>query len=157
MRDRKDYEFYIFLDYSENLIRYSIIKQQKMQELLPKISKFAHFNGHRNKIIYIQHINNTIKREKIISFFEKIRIEKVNKNVDLFIEILEFIKTHGKCIIFLSVDDFQFKKLKKLINLVDGENTDILKESQLKKGTPEYKTSLVIDNLLNIERRRNAK
>ena len=83
-----------------------------------------------------------------------IRLEKTSRNVELFIEILEFIKKHSNCIIFLSVDDYQFKKLKKLINLVDGSNTEIRKESQLKKGTPEYRLSLVIDNLLNIERRK---
>lgn len=154
MRARKDYDYYIFLDYSENLVGYNIIKQKKINELLPKILRFEHYKNRRHRKIYLKHINNTIKREKIKSYFEKIKIEKSTKNIDLFIEILEFIKKYDNCIIFLSIDNFQFKKLKKLISLVDTKNTEIKKESELKKGTPEYQTSLVIDNLLNIERRK---
>ena len=154
MRAGKDYDYYIFLDYSENLVGYNIIKQKKINELLPKILRFEHYKNRRHRKIYLKHINNTIKREKIKSYFEKIKIEKSTKNIDLFIEILEFIKKYDNCIIFLSIDNFQFKKLKKLISLVDTKNTEIKKESELKKGTPEYQTSLVIDNLLNIERRK---
>ena len=154
MKSRKDYDYYIFLDYSEDLIGYNIIEQKKIIELLPKLSRFEHYKGRRNRKIYLKHINNTIKREKIKTYFEKIKIERSQKNTELFIEVLEFIKKHKNCIIFLSVDDYQFKKLKKLLLLVDGENTDIKKENELKKGTPEYKVSLVIDNLLNIERRK---
>ena len=33
-----------------------------------------------------------------------------------------------------------------------GKNTIIKQESELKEGTPEYQASLVLDNLLNIER-----
>jgi hypothetical protein len=157
MKDRKEYDYYIFIDYSEGLVGYSIIEQKKINELLPKISKFEHYRSHRNKKVYMKHINNTIKKENIKDFFEKIKIEKVDKNIDLFIEVLEFIKKHENCIIFLCVDDYQFKKLRRLLYLVDGGNTDVKKESQLKKGTPEYRTSLVIDNLLNIERKKNEK
>ena len=154
MKNRKDYDYYIFLDYSEDLIGYNIIEQKKICELLPKISRFGHYKGRRNRKVYLKHISNTIKREKIKSYFERTKIEKSRKNIELFTEILEFIKKHKNCIIFLSVDDYQFKKLRKLLSLVDGGNTDIRKESGLKKGTPEYQMSLVIDNLLNIERRK---
>jgi len=91
-----------------------------------------------------EHINNSIKRDRIKSYFEKIRIGPSKNNIDIFTEVLEFIKGHEKCIIFLSVDDYQFKNLKNCLILVDGENTDIKKESELKKGTPEYQTSLVL-------------
>jgi len=157
MRDRKDYDYYIFIDYSENLVGYNIIEQKKIDELLPKISKFKHYREHRNKKVYIKHISNTIKRENIKEFFKKIKIAEVKKNLELFTEVLEFVKSHDNCIIFLCIDDYQFKKFRRLLHLVDGENTDIKKESQLKKGTPEYQTSLVIDNLLNIERRKENK
>lgn len=157
MKNRKDYDYYVFLDYSEDLIGYNIIEQKKIIELLPKISRFEHYKGRKNRKIYLKHIIKTIKREKIKSYFEKIKIGESRKNVELFIEILEFIKNNKNCIIFLSVDDYQFKKLKKLLFLVDGENTDIRKESELREGTPEYQVSLVIDNLLNIERRKQGK
>lgn len=155
MRNRKDYDYYIFIDYSENLVGYSIIEQKKIDGLLPKISKFKHYREHRNKKVYIKHINDTIKREKVKDFFERIKIAEVNKNLDLFTEVLEFVKMHDNCIIFLCIDDYQFKKFRRLLHLIDGEYTDIKKESQLKKGTPEYRVSLVIDNLLNIERRKD--
>jgi hypothetical protein len=103
------------------------------------------------KILFIYSMGD---KRQTKSFFEKIKIEKLRKNVEMFTEILGFIKKHENCIIFLSVDDYQFKKLRKLLSLVDGKNTEIKKESQLKKGTPEYQVSLVIDNLLNIERRK---
>ncbi len=154
MKSRKTYDYYIFLDYSENLIGYTIIEQKKMIDLLPKISRFGHYKGRKNRKVYLKKINNTIKREGIKDYFEKIKIEESRKNVEVFTEILEFIKRNKNCIIFLSVDDYQFKKLKKLLYLVDGENTDIKKESGLKKGTPEYQVSLVIDNLLNIARKK---
>ncbi|HLD54794.1 MAG TPA: hypothetical protein VJB35_00900 [Candidatus Nanoarchaeia archaeon] len=157
MSERKDYDYYIFLDYSEDLIGYNIIEQKKIITLLPKISRFEHYKGRKNRKIYLKHIGDTIKREKIKSFFEKIKIEESRKNVELFTEVLEFIKIHKHCILFLSVDDYQFKKLSKLLYLIDGKNTEIKKESQLKKGTPEYQVSLVIDNLLNIERRKQGK
>lgn len=155
MKERKYYDYYIFLDYSEDLIGYNIIEQKKMNELLPKISRFEHYKGKRNRKIYLKHIAKTIRRERIKSYFEKVEIVESRKNIELFTDVLEFIKKHEKCIIFLSVDDYQFKKLKKLLVLVDGENTDIKKESELKKGTPEYQVSLVIDNLLNIKRRQD--
>ena len=153
MKSRKDYDYYIFLDYSEDLIGYNIIGRKNVGELLSKISRFEHYKGRRNRKVYLKHIKNTIKREKIKSYFEKIEIRDSRKNVDLFIEVLEFIKRHGKCVLFMSVDDYQFKKLKRLLRLVDGKNTDVKKESELKRGTPEYQMSLVIDNFLNIERR----
>ncbi len=155
MKNRRDYDYYIFLDYSEGLIGYNIIEREKIGELLPKIVRFEHYKGRRNRKVYLKHINNTIKRENIKSYFEKIRILESRKNMELFIEIMEFVKGHEKCIIFMSVDDYQFKKLRRLIRLVNGENTEIRKESELKRGTPEYRVSLVIDNLLNIERRKD--
>jgi hypothetical protein len=39
-----------------------------------------------------------------------------------------------------------------MVNIVDGENVIIKQESELIKGTPEYRASLVLDTLLNIER-----
>ena len=155
MKNQKEYDYYIFVDYSESLIGYSIIQQKRIGELLSKISRFEHYRNHRNKKVYIKHINNTIKRENVKDFFEKIKITKSEENIFLFTEVLEFVKFHNNCVIFLSIDDYQFKKFKRLLSLIDRGYVDIRKESQLKKGTPEYQVSLVIDNLLNIERRKS--
>ena len=153
---RKGFDYYIFIDYSENLIGYNIIKKENLSVLLPKISKFRHYKDSQKRKIYLSHIKKTIQREGIRNYFEKIKIVNLRKNVDLFVDVLEFIKKHERCIIFISVDDFQYKTFMKLVHVVDGDKTRVIKESQLKRGSIEYKLSLVLDNLLNIERRKNA-
>jgi len=152
----KEFDYYIFIDYSENLIGYSIIEKSKIKEILPKISKFKHYKGSRNRKIYLSHIKNTIKREKIMAYFEKVKIMSMRDNIELFAEVLDFIKKHEKCIIFISIDDFEYKSFRKLVQVVDNDKTKVVKESQLKVGSTEYQLSLVIDNLLNIERRKDV-
>jgi ribosomal protein L15 len=89
MKKRKDYDYYLFVDYSEDLVGYSIIKQEKIQYLLPKISKFTHYKDKKNRKIYLNKIKENIRREKILSFFEKIKIQKVCKNLDLIGEFFD--------------------------------------------------------------------
>ncbi|MEK6893058.1 MAG: hypothetical protein AABX07_02550 [Nanoarchaeota archaeon] len=151
----KEFDYYIFIDYSENLVGYNIIEKNKIKELLQKIKRFRHYKGSRDRKIYLSHIKNTIKRDRIRTYFEKIKIMSSKDNIGLFAEVLEFIKKHDNCIIFISVDDFQYKAFMKLVHVVNNK-TEVVKESQLKIGSVEYQLSLVIDNLLNIERRRNA-
>ena len=152
----REFDYYIFIDFSENLIGYDIIEKSKVKEILPKISKFKHYKGSRNRKIYLNHIKNTIKRERIRDYFEKVRIMSMRDNIELFAEVLDFIKKHEKCIIFISVDDFQYRSFMKLVRVIDDDKTKVVKESQLKVGSTEYQLSLVIDNLLNIERRKDA-
>jgi len=71
------------------------------------------------------------------------------------VKFLEFIKKNENCIVFVSIDDFQFRSFRKLIQILDGERTKVIKESQLKKGTIEYKMGLIIDTQLNLMRRKN--
>jgi len=68
------------------------------------------------------------------------------------LDVLEFLKKHENCIIFISVDNRQYPTFRKMVNIVDGKNIIVKQESELVKGTPEYQTSLVLDNILNIER-----
>lgn len=153
-KDMKEFDYYIYIDYSENLIGYSIIERSKLKELLPKISRFKHYKEARNKKLYLQNIKKTIKRDNIKSSFLKFKIKETHKNIDIYTDVLEFIKKHENCIIFISVDNRQYPAFRKMINIVDGGNVVIKQESELIKGTPEYQTSLVLDNLLNIERLR---
>jgi len=81
-------------------------------------------------------------------------MEKVILTEKNFSRLKEFVKKNKHCIIFVSIDDFQFKHFKRLLNVVDGGNTEIIQESKLKNGTPEYQMSLIIDTMLNIERRK---
>src|SRR3989344_5312182 len=75
----KEFDYYIFIDYSENLIGYSIIEKEKLKELLPKISKFAHYRQLRHKRAYIQSIKKIIEKEKIKDFFISSKICELSK------------------------------------------------------------------------------
>jgi len=147
-----EFDYYIFIDYSTNLIGYDIIERKKLKDLLPRISKFAHYRELKYKRQYVKSIKKIIKKEKIINFLLKIKIKELRKNLEIYSDILNFIRNHEKCIIFISVDDHEYNNFKKLVKVVNGEETKIVQESKLKKGTLEYNLSLIIDTLLNIER-----
>lgn len=151
----KEFDYYIFIDFSENLIGYNIISKEKLKELLPKISKFRHYKELKHKREYLNSTKKLFERDRIISYILKTKIKSVRHNLDIFIEVSEFIKKYDNCIIFISVDNFQYKAFRKIVNLVDGSKVDIVKESQLKKGSQEYQLSLIIDTQLNLTRRRN--
>ena len=82
----------------------------------------------------------------------KFKIREMYKNIEIHLDVLEFLKKHKNCIIFISVDNMQYPAFKKMVNIVDGENIVVKQESELIKGTLEYQASLVLDNMLNIER-----
>ena len=148
----KQFDYYIFIDFSENFIGYIILEDKKFEELLSKISRFKHYKDVRNRKLYLKNVNKTIKREKIKSDFLKFKIKEMCNNTTIYADVLEFLKTHKNCIIFISVDNRQYEAFNKLVGFVDSKNVLVKKESELVNGTPEYQASLVLDNLLNIER-----
>ena len=150
----KEFDYYIFIDYSENLMGYSIIEKEKLKELIPKISRFRHYREARDRKQYLRNVKKTIKRDNIKSSFLKLKIKEVHKNMEIYLDVLEFLKKHENCKIFISVDNRQYLAFRKMINIVDGENIVVKQESELVKGTSEYQASLVLDTLLNIERLR---
>jgi len=117
----KQFDYYIFIDFSENLIGYNIINYEKMIELLPKISRFSHYKNLRHKGAYIKSIKSRIEKEKIISYFIKYKIKELYRNTEIYADVLEFIKNHNNCIIFVSVDNRQYKAFNKLVGFVDGK------------------------------------
>ena len=76
----KEFDYYIFVDFSENLIGYSIITKDKLNELIPKISRFKHYRDVDNKKLYLKNIKKTIKKDEIESSFIKLKIKDMNKN-----------------------------------------------------------------------------
>lgn len=148
----KEFDYYIFIDFSENLIGYNIIHKGRIKELLSKTNKFGHYREAKNKSLYIKNVRNTFKREKLQQYFVKGRIRNIKDNIELFMDVGEFVKKHNNCIIFLSVDDKQFSAFEKFVKIINGDNIKVLKESQLKKKTIEYSLSLILDNWLNAER-----
>jgi len=148
----REFDYYIFIDFSENLIGYSIIKKEKLKELLPKILRFKHYKSTKNRRLYLKNINKTISKNNIKSYFMKLKIKNLRRNMEIYLDVLEFLKKHENCIIFISVDNRQYPAFRKMVNIVDGKNIIVKQKSELVKGTPEYQTSLVLDNILNIER-----
>ncbi|MDO8517565.1 MAG: hypothetical protein Q7S33_05565 [Nanoarchaeota archaeon] len=155
----KEFDYYIFIDYSVNLVGYTIIEKKKLFDLVPRISKFAHYKELKNKSSYIHSIKEIIKKNDILNFFLKHKIREMRQNMDLYLEVFDFIKKHTNCIIFISIDDHEYPNFEKFVKIVDGNKTIVKPESKLIKNTPEYRASLVLDTLLNIERlkRQNEK
>jgi len=150
----KEFDYYIFIDYSVNLIGYSIIERKKLFDLVPNISKFSHYKDLKNKTHYIHSINDIIRKKGILDFFIKTKIREIRHNMEIYLDVLDFIKKHFNCIIFISVDDHEYSNFEKFVKVVDGNKTIVKPESKLVKNTPEYRASLVLDTLLNIERLR---
>ncbi len=152
----KEFDYYIFIDYSEDIIGYDIIGKTKIKELLPKISKFNHYRDLKYKSAYIQSIKKVLDKNKILSYILKLKIKNTFETPEIYSDILEFLKYHDNCLIFISVDDKQYSNFEKLIKIIDGKNIKMVKESKLKKDSSEYKMSLILDTLLNMKRLENA-
>ncbi|MCK9596037.1 hypothetical protein M0R19_02555 [Candidatus Pacearchaeota archaeon] len=146
------FDYYIFIDYSENLLGYMIVDKDKIEQFLPKISRFAHYKTLKCKSKYLQSIKVRIKKDKIKEDLLKLKIRNVRETPEIYADLVEFIHNHGNCLIFISVDNKQYSNFERLVNNVDGCGSTIVRESQLKKDSKEYKMSLVLDTLLNIER-----
>ena len=148
----KDFDYYIFIDYSENLLGYMIIENKKLKDLLPKITHFAHYKELKHKREYLHAVKRIIENEKVLSYFFKHKLREMRHNLDIYTDVLNFIKKHDNCIIFISIDNHEYPNFKKLVGITTRDTTVVKKESQLVKRTPEYQASLVLDILLNIER-----
>jgi len=148
----KEFDYYIFIDYSENFLGYLIIKKEDIRDFLPKISKFSHYKELKHKPAYIHSIKKIIEKNKILSCPLKMKIRKATDTPEIYSDILEFLKSHNNCLVFISVDNKQYSNFERLVKIIDGTNTKVVKESELKKDTFEYRISLVLDTLLNIER-----
>ena len=149
---QKQFDHYIFIDYSENLLGYLIIEKNKIREFLPKISKFAHYSDLKYKPGYLHSVKKRIENDRIRNYLLKLKIKDVRETPEIYADLVEFIKKNDNCLIFICVDDKQFSNFERLVKGIDGKNNKVVKESQLKKDSQEYRISLVLDTLLNIER-----
>ena len=148
----KQFDYYIFIDYSENLLGYMIIEKSRIPEFLLKISKFAHYKELKHKSAYLHSIKKIIEKNMVLSYMLKIKIRKTTDTPEIYSDILEFLKEYDNCLIFISVDNKQYSNFERLVSIIDGKDIKVVKESDLREDTPEYKMSLVLDTLLNIER-----
>jgi hypothetical protein len=148
----KQFDYYMFIDYSENFIGYMVVDKNVISEFLLKITKFAHYNNIKHKPAYIHSIKKTIEKNEILSFLLKSKIRKTTATPEIYSDILEFLKNHENCLIFISIDNKQYSNFEKLVKIIDGANTKVVRENELKKDSQEYRMSLVLDTMLNIER-----
>jgi len=148
----REFDYYIFIDYSENYLGYLIIEKEKIKKFIPKISKFAHYRELKYKKAYLDSIKKRIDKNKICSYLYKFKIRKTEATPEIYSDLLEFLKEHNNCLIFICVDNKQYRNFKKLVKIIDGDNIKVVKESELKKDTFEYRISLVLDTLLNLTR-----
>ena len=150
---RENIDYYIYIDYSADLIGYNIIEKKKINLILPKIAKFRHYKEERHKKIYLLKMKREIKSSDLISLILKQKIKHIKDNILVFLEVIEFVKKNDNCLIFLSVDNNQFKAFTKLLDMIPHKShITVVKESELKRKSLEHKLSLVIDTILNLER-----
>ncbi len=151
----KEFDFYIYIDYSEKLMGYLIIECKNKDVLLKKINGLKHFKDMRNKEQYLHKVKNIFKKNSIESLLYKSKIVYTRDTIIILEEVIFFIKKNRDFNIFISIDDKHHDSFVRLFKEFDNFDFIIIKESKLKIGTEEYQLSLIIDNLLNIERRKN--
>ena len=150
---KEAFDYYIYLDYSERLIGYVIMESKNIPELLPKLIKFRHFKNEKHKRTYIIKIKREIRKLEIGRLILKEKIQQMKDNLPIFLEVIEFVKKYDNCKIFASIDNNQYHAFVRLLNMIPHkDHVKIVKESELKKDSVEYKLSLIIDTKLNIER-----
>ncbi|MEK6956235.1 MAG: hypothetical protein AABW52_06240 [Nanoarchaeota archaeon] len=145
-----DFDYYIFIDYSEEVLGYFIIKKEEIVNIMPKISKFSHYRELKYKKAYLNSIRRIIEENKIIESFLKLKITEIRHTLEIYADLVEFLKNNSDSLIFISIDDNQYSNFERLVKNVG--NNKIVKEGQLKKYSKEYKLSLIIDTLVNIKR-----
>lgn len=150
----KQFDYYIFIDYSENLIGYIIVNKNKVKELIPKVSKLKHYTKLKYKRQYLGSMKKLFEKNKILDLLEKERVTELRQNIEICSEIFDFCRKNSQAEIFISVDDRQHNGFMRLAKILDGRRFTIIKEGKLKKGSEEYKISLIIDTLLNLKRRK---
>ena len=151
----KEFDYYIFIDYSESLIGYIILDKDKIADCLSKISKLKHYKILKHKQLYLKSMKKLFERNEVLKCLDKHKITELRQNIELCSEVFDFCKNKPESKIFISVDDRQYKGFMNLIKIVDGKRFTIVKEGKLRKNSSEYKLSLIIDTLLNLRRTRN--
>ncbi len=94
------------------------------------------------------------KKNNILSLIDKVKISELRTNLKICGDVLEFIRRRKNLNFFISVDDKQYRNFEKLVGVFEKENLVVVREGKLKKGSNEYKLILIIDTLLNIERKK---
>lgn len=152
MGNKKQFDYYIFIDYSEELIGYIVIRGSEINEILSKIVNLKHYKEVKNKKEYLKSIKKIFEKNHLYSYLSLVKICEIRKKQDIYLEIKEFINSHKNNSIFLSVDDKQKPSFDRFFAFTNLSVVKILKEGRIIRNSTEYKLNLIIDNLLNIVR-----
>jgi len=102
------FDYYIFIDYSENLIGYNIIEKESVKELIKEAIKLRHFKKLKHKRTYLLKVKKIFKKGRINSLIYKQKIYFVRDTLLAFNEIVEFVKKNQDKKIFISIDNKQY-------------------------------------------------
>ncbi len=152
----KEFDYYIFIDYSEDYLGYLIVSKEKIKEALLKTTKFKHYKEVRCKSAYIKSVKKSIQLNELYLLFDKIKIKKKCDTLEIYFEILNFLKNNFDKKIFICVDDKQYFSFQKMTNIFNSKEVFIIKESKLNKYSSEYKLNLILDTILNLTRLNNT-
>ena len=150
----KQFDYYVFIDYSDNLIGYIILNKEKIKGCFPWINKLKHYRRIKRGSLYLKAMKNMFERNNVLGSLEKHKVTELRYNLELCSEIFEFCKSKPDSNIFISVDDRQYLGFMKLMNVLDGKKFTIVKEGKLIPNSIEHKLSFIIDTLLNLKRTR---
>ena len=106
---KKEFDYYIFIDYSDNLIGYIILSREQIKDCVLKTSKLKHYKELKQKKLYLKSMKNLFKRNKVLECLCKHKITELRQNIELCSEVFEFCKDKSESNIFISVDDRQYK------------------------------------------------
>ncbi len=117
--------------------------------------KIVHYKNLKHKREYISAMKKRFQRDRVTEFLFRWKIRNMRLNLEIFTDVIGFVNKNDNCVIFISVDNHQYKPFIKLIQLVSHKkDLVVMKESELKRDSIEYKLSLIIDTMLNMERRK---
>ena len=146
----KEFDYYIFIDYSENFLGYLILRGSQIKEITSRATKFSHYKNVRHKSSYLHSIKKVIEKTGLTKYFVKCKIKNLRETLEVYADVVDFIRKSDNCIVFISVDDRQFSNFERLVGALRG--CVVVRESRLKKDSVEYRLSLILDTLLNLER-----
>jgi hypothetical protein len=151
----RDFNYHVFVDYSLDHIGYIIVESKNLKGIMKLTRKLHHYSEIKHKDKYIKDILKNVKWKNIDSLIMRKNFVKLETDLKVIDEILGFIKENQGEIIFISISDHYYYSFMKLVELLEGNhNFLIVKKSDIKKDSFEYRLSLLLETELNLKRRK---
>ena len=132
---KSEFDYYVFIDYSENLIGYLFLEKEKIENCLEVASRFNHYRETRNRKLYLKNAKKTFDKKEILACFIKKKIRNVLETPEIFADIARFLKENKKSKIFVSIDDRRYRNFQKFVEILEEKNLKIVNEGKLKKNS----------------------